>query len=385
MLEVCSKEICTGCFACYNVCPKSSISMEYDLDGNLYPKIKQETCVDCGLCKKVCAAKNDSQFCEAEDVYAAWAKDEAERKSSSSGGVAAVFSKWMLENEGVVFGAAFNREKELHHIMAEQIDELEKLKGSKYVQSKVGDTYKQIKEKLQLSKKVIFFGTPCQVDGLLHYLGREYSNLVTVDLICHGTPSPKYLKEHINYIENKIKKKAKKVTFRGKNDFCFTLYDEKDKVIYKMFKEYDTYFKGFLEGLFYRKNCYTCKYARKERVADITIGDFWGLGDEKEFLGDKSKGVSVVILNTDKGKRFFETCKSLFMFEKRTLEEAVKGNHNLRKPTPFHPKYEQFQEVYHQYGFEKAAKKCMGSRVFFIGRIKRVLGRVKRKVLRKND
>lgn len=379
MIEVCPKEICTSCSACYSICQKSAISMEYDLDGNLYPRIKQENCVNCGLCQMVCTAKNDSKFYEAEDVYAAWAKDQTERKSSSSGGAAAVFSKKILENKGIVFGAAFNKEKEVHHIMIEEMNELQKLKGSKYVQSKIDDTYKQAKEKLELNKNVIFFGTPCQIDGLVHFLGKEYSNLVTVDLICHGTPSPNYLKEHINYIESKVRKKAETITFRGKNDFCFTLYDEKDNVIYKISNEYDTYFKGFLEGLFYRKNCYSCRYARKERVSDITIGDFWGLGDEKEFLADKTKGVSVIILNTDKGKQFFESCKNLFVYEKRTLEEAVKGNHNLRKPTSFHPKYEIFQNLYKQYGFEKATKKCMGSKDFFIGEIKRVLKNIIKK------
>lgn len=380
MLEVCPKEICTGCSACCNVCPKSSISMEYDSDGSLYPKINQKTCVECGLCQKVCAAKNNSWFHKPIEVYAAWAKDENERKTSSSGGAAAVFSKKILENEGVIFGAVFDKNNELHHTLVKKADDIKKMKGSKYVQSKIDDTYKQTKEQLQLNKKVIFFGTPCQIDGLIHYLGKDYSNLITVDLICHGTPSPKYLEEHIAHIENKIGKKAKKVTFRGENDFSFTLYDAEDKVIYKVFRDYDTYFKGFLEGLFYRQNCYKCKYARKERVADITIGDFWGLGDEKEFSGDKSNGVSVIILNTDKGKDFFESCKSLFKFEKRTLEEAVKGNHNLRKPTLLHEKYELFKENYSQYGFEKAVKKCMGNKIFLIGNIRSTLGKIKRMI-----
>ena len=352
-IEICKKEDCTGCLACMNICPKDAISCGLDEYDKTVPVIDQEKCVECGMCRRVCPVCMSGNFRQPEECYAAWAKDEEERKECSSGGIATELSKAVIRDGGIVYGAAFDEELTLCHKAARTEKDLQALKGSKYVQSYVGFSYREIKELLKKGKKVLFLGTPCQVAGLRSYLGREEKNLLMIDLICHGTPPVEYLKAHVKSIDRE--ERASDLTFRGKYNFFLTLY-EKGKVFYSEKSEKDYYFLGFLKGLIYRDNCYTCRYATQKRCSDITIGDFWGL--DRSTLAHPYEGrISTVLINTENGKAAWEKYRELFICEKRNVQESVEGNAQLRKPSICHPDREQFRTVYRATkSFEKAVR-----------------------------
>ena len=351
-IEICKKENCTGCFACMNICPKNAITAGEDEYAKTIPLIDKDKCIECGLCVKVCPANQQVELSYPKKCYAAWGKDESERKDCSSGGVASILSKAVINEKGIVYGAAFNHDLKLTHMGAESESEIQKFKGSKYVQSYIGFSFRQIKEQLKTGRMVLFVGTPCQVAGLKSYLGKEYENLLMIDIVCHGTPPMKYLKEYMETVDPK--KRATNITFRGKKDYCFTLYNE-NKVFYSMKSSCDVYFYAFLKGLIHRDNCYECQWAKAERCSDITIGDFWGL--EKESLKEPYTGkVSVVLINTLLGEKFWEKYKKFFDYEERTVREAVAGNAQLKRPSICHSDRERFLSVYKREGFVKAVK-----------------------------
>lgn len=343
---------CTGCFACRNICPRNAISVTEDNYGNSVPLIDEKKCISCNACSRVCPVIHNQPLRKAKEAYAVWSKNTEDIQYSSSGGVASVFSKRILQEKGIVVGVAC-QEQEVRHICIKEETEIKKLRGSKYVQSNVSLTYRDTKKNLIEGKKVIFFGTPCQIAGLKSFLGKEYDDLITVDLICHGTPPIKYLKEHIN---NKLKNKSwSHVTFRGEYDFVLTVYNQ-NKIVYQREAKRDEYFKAFLDSMTYRNCCYTCKYACVDRVADITIGDFWGIN--RESLSNSYSGkISLVLPNTEKGKKYFEQCLSEFVWEIRPLSEALNPQQgNLLHPSIPHSERESFLCDYRKKGFEKSVK-----------------------------
>lgn len=373
--EVCSEDRCTGCCTCYNVCPKECITMTENELGRIMPKIDTQKCVGCSLCVKSCPANNKSQFNKPEEAYAVWNLDNIDREESSSGGAATVFARKIINDGGVVFGSKYDKELNLKNQIVTSDKDIDSLKGSKYFQSHIGNSYTKLKENLDQDKKVLFIGTPCQVDGLNFFLKKKYENLVSVDFICHGVPPSKYFREHMSALKNKIKSNITDVKFRGKDDFKFAVYSG-DKKVYLRNCSVDLYYLGFLKGLYHRDCCYKCKYAGINRVSDITIGDFWGLED----LNLKDRGVervSVVLPNTDKGKEFFENCNEKLFSVKRSVEEIVGKNEQLRHPTAVHEKGEMFKKYYVKYGFEKAAMKCLRSMIIIRKiklKIKAILG-----------
>lgn len=352
MNNICKTEDCTGCFACMNICPRNAISIERDILDKTVPKIDAKKCIDCGLCKKVCPVNTKPVFNKAECAYAAWSKDPDDLNKSASGGIAAVLTRAILNSGGCVFGAA-SVERETRHICVTTIDEAEKLRGSKYVQSNISFIYRQVKEKLEKEIKVLFIGTPCQVAGLNSYLGKKHKNLLTVDLICHGVVPHKYLQE---YLDKKSKGKWDTYSFRGVNDSYITAY-QNGVIKYKRYAEHDIYYGGFYNGLFFRENCYQCEYSSCQRVSDITIGDFWGI--DRSTLKRKYNGkISVVLPNTEKGHSFWKCIQDKFYSEQRTLEEAAnKLQTNLRKPSPKHQERDFFVKNYPKYGFIKTVKR----------------------------
>ncbi len=355
---ICKSEKCTGCSACFNICPKDCISMEADEYGHIVPVINEEVCINCNLCRKICPSNNKYTGKDSINAYALYNLDKEDRKYSSSGGVATVLSRHILENGGVVFGSVVDNDLKVVHKGIKDHNGIERLKGSKYVQSYIGTTFKQVKEELISGKEVIFIGTPCQVAGLNSFLGKEYNNLITVDLVCHGVPPMKYLEEHINKIKKGLKEDVTDLTFRGRNDFRFSLYS-KEKCIYSKSREWDLYFRGFLKGLFYRESCYSCDYANPKRVSDITIGDFWGIGKDKPFNNKDKARISVALTNNIKGEKFLLKLENKFFIEKREVSEAVNGNAQLRKPSIMHNNHKKFNKDYLKYGFEKASGKSL--------------------------
>lgn len=349
---VCAKEKCTGCFACYNICPKKAIKMEEDEFGFVYPKIDKELCINCDLCKKVCPSLNPIDKKNPKTAYAMWNNDNEIRENSTSGAAATTLYTHILEQGGVVYGADNINDKAFKFIRIDNISELHKLKGSKYVHCYIDDIYSKVKNDLKEEKKVLFIGTPCQVQGLKKYLQKDYSNLITIDLICHGVPSQKFLKEEIESLIGN--KEINKVTFRDKSGFNFRLIKD-DKIVYETLVSNSSYYMAFMKGTIYRENCYTCPYATKERVSDITIGDFWGI-DNQKFSKEINKGISLILPMTEKGFNLINEIKDCIYLEERTLDEAINGNSQLRHPTSKNKKNEIFKKIYLKKGYNKAIR-----------------------------
>jgi len=352
---ICPETLCTGCCSCLNSCPHQAIGMVENEFGWIIPKIDANLCAYCGLCKKSCPQIVENELLEPQSIYAAWSKSKEEHLSSSSGGAASVFYRRFIEEySGVCIGAAFEDNLFLRHTVAENMDDLVRFKGSKYVQSFTGDIFSQIRELLEHSP-VLFIGLPCQVEGLKIYLknldiNEENERLFTVDLICHGVPPVSYLQQHYGKY---LKKNPKiSINFRTNRNFRMTLSSEKIKKV----KRNDIYLCAFLSAVTYRESCYNCKYAQQKRSGDITIGDFWGLSDEIERLKDAKNGCSVIIVNSKKGKKLFDLCKGDFVFFERTLEEAIRENGQLNHPSVPHKRRDIFLKKYTKKGFSCACR-----------------------------
>lgn len=358
---ICEIDKCTGCHSCYNVCPKKCIDMREDEFGFIYPNINDKECVNCNLCKNSCPELNYNELKSPKAAYAAWALDGIERDSSTSGGVASIFSRFIIKKGGVVFGASLDNILTVRHIKVTNEYDLIKLKGSKYVHSIIGNTYTECLDELKSNKIVLFIGTPCQISGLKNFLKKDYQNLYTLDIICHGVPSQKYLNSYIKQIYGK--KDYDSIVFRDIEGYNFKLL-KGDREKFKTNRENNFYNIGFLQSLFSRKNCYRCSYAKSDRISDITIGDFWGIGKEKKFEYSTERGVSVLLPITEKGINLVKECKKYMFIEKREISEAVNGNDQLRHPSIKHKNYEKFKRLYLKKGFKRACEKSL--QVYFI-------------------
>lgn len=350
-----NKKDCCGCGACANVCPKNAISMKEDKYGFIYPSINNELCVGCKMCQKVCAYQNKEETNVPLKTWAAVSKDKEILKGSSSGGVFTALASDFLKKDGFVSGAVFDEKFNLHHILTDKTEDLTKLQGSKYTHSNTGTVYREIKEKLK-SDSVLFCGCPCQVAGLKSYLGKDYDNLITIDLICHGVPSNKIFKDYLKEVEQKNKYNIKEFKFRDKamgwgiNGSLITNHNEKRKVLCSN----SSYVNYFLNCLIYRENCYSCKYACKNRTGDITIGDYWGIPEEllKKYKIDTTKGVSVIIANTEKGRAFIENKAELFDLYESEYEKAARGNHQLNAPSKYDKRRDEILGLYAEKGWK---------------------------------
>jgi len=318
---------CSGCSACKNVCPSDAISMEENDEGFLYPVINKEKCTQCGLCKKVCPISKQEVFNDNPiDYFAMQSKNERILYNSSSGGVFYSIAKYILDKDGYICGAEL-KNKETRHIIINNEKDLYKLMGSKYVQSEIGDVYKEIKAILENNKLVLFTGTPCQVAGLKSFLNKNYDNLYTIDLICHGVPSPKVFKRYLE--ENNIT--DEKIYFRDKtngwNRFNFVVKNNYGDLIKDEFTQ-NIYIKGFLQNIYLRKTCSSCQYAKLNRCSDMTLGDFWSVEYfHKNFRNNK--GTSLVLLNSQKGCKVFREIKKHFYCSETSKENAIKSNKTL--------------------------------------------------------
>lgn len=333
MIKLQNKKDCCGCYACITCCPVACIEMQDDTEGFAYPVVNVEQCLDCGLCEKVCPVLNNQQSRKPIYVYAVKAKSEEIRKNSSSGGVFSLLAERVIQSGGIVFGACFNENNEVVHGYTGTIDGLEAFRGSKYVQSKIGDAYKTVEDILKSGKVVLFSGTPCQILGLRLFLRKQYSNLLTVDIICHGVSSPKvwsiYQKQ---LLKGMPQYKIENVNFRDKQygwrNFSFSLDFVKGKhAIHLVEPKYLNYYmRAFLSDINLRPSCYQCPVRSLKSGSDITLGDYWGKDSAiLDFLDDK--GVSAVLLNTQSGIDYFKTLDG----EKRvsSYEDVLKGNQSI--------------------------------------------------------
>ena len=348
-MKICSKEKCTGCFACVNACTHGCITMQEDELGCVHPVINEENCVQCGLCKKSCPNNIELAFNYPQKCYASWIKDNNKRKRCASGGIGTIMSEYVIHKGGVVFGSRYDANLTPIMTYTETLEELELFKGSRYVQSLVGsETYKDVKTFLHRNRLVLFIGTPCQIAGLKSYLRKNYDNLITVDLICHGVCPTSYFKEEVAYLSNKYElKDISDIRFRGNDG---NNYREK---FLRLDEAQQFYIKGFLLGITMRENCYSCNYARPERISDITIGDFIGLGKTIPFNYPKTN-VSSVTINTDKGNEFYDNVSSemeVLVNIMRDYQERLQYKPSLVHPFERHSLNKKFVELYKQRGY----------------------------------
>lgn len=359
MISLADKQKCTGCMACLQTCPVKCISAREDNIGDLYPYIDRDTCIECGSCAKVCpeiSTNRKSSLKKADRAYAVWSLNTNSRSASASGGAASEFYESALNQEYWICGVKYEEQYHVRHSLTKDQKDISAYRQSKYVYSETVDIYRKIKELLQKDEKVLFISLPCKVAGLYSFLGdRLAENLLTVDIVCHGTPPYAQLKEHIKKVASL---NAEKLIFRKENEFLFEITDN-NKIVYSEIGRQDNYLAAFLEGLNYRPSCYNCSYARPERISDITIGDFWGLGTEIPWNHPYTGSISAVLINTEKGRKFWDECSDRLFSEERSVEEAVKGNAQLNHPTPAHPKRAEFEALYKQKGFDEAVQICL--------------------------
>lgn len=390
MNNICEKNKCCGCQACANICPKSAINMKEDEYGVKYPVVNNELCINCNMCKNVCPQINNVKTNNILNCYVADRKNQYKRLDSSSGGIASVFYESFLKTKknGVIFGVEFDNNQQAIFKQTSAIEDIKKFKGSKYVQAEIGDLYIKVIENLKLNKDVLIVGTPCQIAALNKILSLKKistEKLLTIDLICHGVSPSKYLKENICYIKNKYNiKDIKKITFRSNRKYRnFHMYIEStNKKIYNRFSSEDPYFYAFLKGISLRENCYNCKYSNINRVADITIGDFIGIGKHNEFPKYEGNGynASIILSNSIKGEKFIDEFKGEINLTKRSIEEALIEGISLREPFPKHKLRKKFLENYKKYGFVDTMYIIAGKELNSITRKEKILRPLKMKI-----
>lgn len=340
MIEIKDKKDCCGCHACVSICAKHCITMQADEEGFLYPIVDKDVCTDCGLCEKVCPVINQSEPRKPLKVYAAKNKDEEIRRQSSSGGIFTLLAEKVINEGGVVFGARFDEDWNVIHAWTDTIEGIAAFRGSKYVQSTIGDTYRETKDFLKQGRKVLFSGTPCQIAGLKKYLRKDYDNLLTVDVVCHGVPSPLVWRAYLDETREQLRaqrgvgKKSvplsmdelpvvtgisfrdktngwKKYGFRlryaaskaAENMVSAPLYKE-EKEMLQPFTE-NVFMRGFLANLYLRPSCYACAARSGKSGSDISLADYWGVkAYHPEFADDK--GIGLLLINTLEGERMYE-------------------------------------------------------------------------------
>jgi len=359
---LCNRQQCTGCGACYNICPVGCIQMVPDAEGFLAPVVDEEQCTGCGQCQKACPELHLPRWARdiAPRVFACWNSNEDIRLQSASGGLFSALAERIFENGGTVVGATYAEELTVKHILVQDRENAYRLRNSKYVQSDMGKTYQRVEERLTSGIRVLFSGTPCQVAGLRGFLGKEYDNLITCDILCHGVPSPLCFSSYLEYLKNFLGEEVAAINCRDKR------YDwQRHAVFVRLVNSEEKrlsgaqkgYFRAFYRGLSLREACYECRYCSTQRVGDISLGDFWGIGKRVPFGHPTRRGVSLGIVNTRKGEELFVRDDSRLAYEMRPLEEAVAGNNCLSLTTGRHPDRDEFYQDLVSHGFESVVRK----------------------------
>lgn len=330
-------EKCTGCGACVQRCPKRCISWTQREFGFRYPQIDKDACVNCGQCEKVCPIDKALEVSAEQKAYAAVHKDDEVLAKSTSGGAFTAIADAVFAQGGIVYGAAMLDGMQVKHIRTSGKDDFEGLRSSKYLQSDTGTTYQMVEQDLKQGKTVLYSGTPCQIDGLKNFLGKDYENLYTVDIVCHGVGSQAYFDKYMDYARERYGK-IKALRFRSKEyagwscGGCVVVVDSSDclkKIPYRDFDNY--YYSYFLSGDIYRKSCYSCKYANTNRVGDFTLGDYWGV-EALNLPLQTENGCSLLLVNNRHAMQLLDEIESLDRVE-TTVEQAAHCNKQLNAPS----------------------------------------------------
>lgn len=411
MIEVTDKKLCCGCAACVQRCPKQCITLHADNEGFLYPQVDTSICIDCGLCERVCPILNESTSHPPLNVYAVINKDEKIRLESSSGGIFTLLAEKTINEGGVVFGARFDEEWQVKLDYTESIEGIAAFRGSKYVQARTENTFKEAEDFLKQNRKVLFTGTPCQIAGLKKYLRKDYDNLLAVDFVCHGVPSPKvwgrYLRELLapegekntvsfSPIRSSLSKRYAPVagiSFRDKRlgwkKYSFVLRKnlaeaaadgEGNSVSFSDMHRDNPFMRLFLSDIILRPSCHDCRCKEGKSGADITIADFWGIGYVSPEMDD-DKGTSLVIVQTEKGGQVFSWLD--IVRKEQAYEDAARFNQGLQSICKPHPKrklfWEQFEDGKHS--LDDLCSTLL--KVPFLTRLKRKVKRIIRAIIRK--
>ena len=376
MIEIKKKEDCCGCNACGDVCPKGCITFKIDNEGFWYPEVNKETCIDCHLCEKVCPiiepAKHITRY-EEPVVFAAYTKDDAIRIDSTSGGIHSMLAQAMYKKNAYVGGAIYNEDHTVSHIASNDPKMLDEIRSSKYLQSSMEGQYKEVKKLLQAGEAVFYCGCPCQIQALYKYLKKEYDNLTTCDFICRGVNSPKVFLKYMDMLERQYGAKATKIKFKAKK---WGWHNFSMRVNFANGKEYckdryhDLFFIGYLQaGNFTRPSCYDCHFKGFPQKADITLADFWGIENIDKSM-DQDRGTSLVMVNSDKGMKLFDSIKDNIEWRQFTMAVARKGNPAMDVSLKSaKPNRNQFFEALDKEPFEEVAKEFFPLAPSFMGNI----------------
>ena len=359
-----NKYECCGCTACATVCPTQAISMQPDDMGFMYPIVNKSMCIQCGLCDKACSFHKDYEVnsdLTKSEAFLVRHKDDEQVEKSQSGAAFYTLASYVIDKLcGVVYGASFRDDLSVAHSRATTIEQLETMRGSKYVQCDMAGVIPNIKRDLQKGKWVFFCGTPCQTAGIKGAIDSKLSEkLILADFICHGVPSPYIWKSNLRYIEKQTKGKVVKANFRDKLLKGWTwhiesyLVEKEDVIKFKYTT--DKYTRLFYKDIAIRKNCTVCPYTNYRRLADITVSDFWGYEKIDKTFGEDNRGCSMIMCNTNKGLNLFESVKCLLRYTTAKLEDCVQPN--LVEPSAENPKRDDFERDYVQYGYEYVLKK----------------------------
>ena len=400
MLILERKEECCGCTACVNICPVDCIAMQADEEGFLYPHIEKDKCIECNQCAVVCPINNNPKSSAKVDAVCARAKDLNIVRESTSGGFFTPIAQYVLDNDGIVVGAICNKNNTIEHIIVNHSnkEELEKYRGSKYVQSELGNMFSTVKSELEKGTKVCFSGTPCQISGLFNYLKKDYENLITIDMICKGVPSPKLWKKYVDFKEKKYNSKIKQVSFRKKT---YGYHSGTMELLFENGKKYcgsgrvDYYLKSFYKDICSRPSCYECSFKSDKHPSDYTIFESWHASTVVPGLKDDNLGYTSVLINSDKGRTLFSQIKDKYEWYPIDKEQAIELDgimvRNNSKP---HPKrYEYYKDLDNE-SLDKHIEKFIpiskkdyliekSKAILFKTKILYLLKRIKRKVKRR--
>ena len=384
MINIKNKKDCCGCSACVQRCPKQCIKMIEDEEGFQYPKVNLSLCINCNLCEKVCPILTPLSPQLPQHCYAGINQKAQVRLNSSSGGIFSLLAEKTIQEGGVVFGARFDDFWEVKHDFTKNQEGIIAFRGSKYVQSRIEDNYHKAEKFLKEGEKILFSGTPCQIAGLKKFLRKEYENLLTIDFICHGVPSPLIWRKYIddtskNIIKNNISSTPptiskewksyiqsinfrhkisgwKKYSFHLKLSMPFTQDEKRIEDFFESFPE-NLFMKGFLKNLYLRPSCYNCPFKKGKSRSDITLADFWGLGQDAGFAN--GRGVSAVLINTEKAIELWKSASLNCKYAERDTTEALKGNGRLQTPSKMPRNYRRFMSMYPHKDFKTAVFSCM--------------------------